>query len=188
MSAFFFFHFLIFLAIVMVEELMMIYLRPLQKEESEAVYNLLQAIPADEKGFDNPAHGLTKAEFSRFLDTNIKYATGVGLDNGYLSHTIYVFFVDDVPVGISKIRTYSDQSLLKRGGHIGCCIAPCYRGKGYGSALMKQTIEQAHQAGLKDILLGCYTSNIPSCKMIERNGGILEEPATDISWYWIKKL
>lgn len=165
---------------------MKILFRPLKQNESEDVYLLFQTIPAEEKGFDNPAYGLSKADFKQFIQRNIDWSNGIGLDKGYSSHTIYVFFIDNKPVGISKIRTYSDNSLLKRGGHIGCAIIPTLRGKGYGTLLMKETIKEARRKGLKDILIGCYSDNLPSVRMIEKNDGILEENKNNISWYWIK--
>lgn len=96
---------------------MKLLLRPLEENESEDVYLLLQAIPAEEKGFNNPTCGLSKTGFRQFIQRNIDWSNGIGLDKGYSSHTIYVFFIDDKPVGISKIRTYSDNSLLKRERH-----------------------------------------------------------------------
>lgn len=161
-------------------------LRPLKQNEPKDVYLLFQAIPAKEEGFDNDAYGLSKTDFKEFIKHNMDRSKGIGLDKGYSSHTIYVFFVDGKPVGISKIRTYSDNSLLRRGGHIGCAINPILRGKGYGTLLMKETIKEAHRKGLKDILIGCYSDNLPSVHIIEKNGGILEEDKSNISWYWIK--
>lgn len=165
---------------------MKIRLRPLRQHETEDVYLLFQAIPAQEEGFDNFANGLSKTDFEKFILHNIDWANGVGLDKGYLSHTIYIFFIDGKPVGISKIRTYSDNTPLKRGGHIGCAITPAFRGKDYGTLLLAETIKEAHKKGLKDILMGCYSSNLPSSHMIEKNGGVLEEKSNNISWYWIK--
>ena len=162
-------------------------LRPLQLEENRDVYQLFQNIPAQERGFDNPAYGLSRIDFETFVKRNIDLSKGIGLDAGYSSHTIYVFFVDKRPVGISKIRTYSDNSLLKRGGHIGCAISPSFRGKGYGTLLLSETIKEAHKKGLKEILIGCYSDNQPSVRMIEKNGGVLEESNNNISWYWINQ-
>lgn len=159
------------------------FLRPLKQNEPDEVYLLFQAIPAEEEGFDNHAYGLSKSEFEKFIQRNIDWSNGIGLDKGYASHTVYVFFVDGKPIGISKIRTYTDNSLLKRGGHIGCAINPLFRGKGYGTLLMKETIKEARKKGLKDIIIGCYSNNLPSVRM---NDGLLEENKNNISWYWIK--
>ena len=165
---------------------MKLLLRPLQHNEPEEVYQLFQSIPAMEQGFDNPANGLSRSDFKKFIDKNIEWAQGIGLDKGYTSHTIYIFFVDNLPVGISKIRTYSDNALLKHGGHIGCAIAPNLRGKGYGSLLLRETIKETHKKGIKEILIGCYSNNQASIRMIKKNGGVLKEQENNISWFRIK--
>ena len=47
-------------------------------------------------------------------------------------------------------------------------------------------LAQKEDDRLKDILIGCYSDNLPSVHIIEKNGGILEEDKSNISWYWIK--
>ena len=165
---------------------MKVRLRALQKNEPIEVYQLFQTLPAMERGFDNPAFGLSLSDFETFVEKNLQMASGIGLDRGYATHTIYIFYADDRPVGISKIRTYSDNALLKRGGHIGCAITPTLRGKGLGSLLLRETIKEARKKGVKDILVGCYSDNLPSVHMIKKNGGVLEEDKNNISWFWIK--
>ncbi len=42
-------------------------LRPLREKEDDAVYQMFQEIPAEEDGFENPAHGLSPEEFNDFF-------------------------------------------------------------------------------------------------------------------------
>lgn len=47
--------------------------------------------------------------------------------------------------------------------------------KGYGTLLLKLGLEKAKELGLKDkVLIICDDDNIGSYKIIEKNGGILE--------------
>ena len=50
----------------------------------------------------------------------------------------------------------------------------------------KETIKEAHKKGVKEILMGCYSDNQASIRMIEKNGGVLKEQENNISWFWIK--
>ena len=63
---------------------------------------------------------------------------------------------------------------MKEGGNIGYGIIPSKRGLGYGTKALKLTLEKAKELGLKKVLLTCNSTNIGSKKVIEANGGLLE--------------
>ena len=64
---------------------------------------------------------------------------------------------------------------MQFGGNIGYGIHPKYWKQGYGTMALKLGLEKAKEIGLKDkVLITCDDDNIGSCKIIEKNGGILE--------------
>jgi predicted acetyltransferase len=64
--------------------------------------------------------------------------------------------------------------LRKEGGNIGYGVRPTARGQGYGSELLRGTLQKAKQLGLAKVLLTCGKMNLASAKVILANGGALE--------------
>ena len=95
-------------------------------------------------------------------------------------------------LGRTTIRHYLTPELGHEGGHIGYDIRPSERRKGYGTLILKLTLEKAREMGLKRVMLSCDTDNVGSAKVIEKNGGRLEGRAISkrsgkqLSRYWIE--
>ena len=70
-------------------------LRPLREKEDDAVYQMFQEIPAEEDGFENPAHGLSPEEFNDFCRRHVGYSQGIGLKPGYVPDTYYLLIPRD---------------------------------------------------------------------------------------------
>ncbi|MCL5103505.1 MAG: GNAT family N-acetyltransferase [Armatimonadetes bacterium] len=86
-----------------------------------------------------------------------------------------LWLVDDAQfVGVFSIRHELNDHLLKIGGHIGYAIRPSKRLRGYGSLVLRLGLEKAKGLGLGTVLLICDSDNIGSRKIIEANGGVLE--------------
>lgn len=92
-------------------------------------------------------------------------------------------------IGATDIRHHLNDYLLNFGGHIGDGIRPSFRGKGYGTELVKLSLEIAKKLGIDRVLMTCLKSNIPSKNTIIRNGGIKENEVIKdneiIERYWI---
>ena len=94
-------------------------------------------------------------------------------------------------LGASNLRHYLTEEGLKYWGHIGYGIRPSERNKGYATELLKLTLEEAEKKNIKRVLLGAYTGNIGSWKVMEKCGGILEniviedETGLPVKRYWI---
>lgn len=78
-------------------------------------------------------------------------------------------------LGEVDIRHQLNASLRLYGGHIGYRIRPSERRKGYGALICRLGIEQARLLSIGDILITCDDDNIASRKIIEANGGILQD-------------
>ncbi len=77
-------------------------------------------------------------------------------------------------IGKLTLRTTLDERHLHAGGHIGYEIRPSRRRSGFGTTLLRLGLEKARQRGLFRVLLTCDETNLASQKVIENNGGQLE--------------
>jgi predicted acetyltransferase len=65
--------------------------------------------------------------------------------------------------------------------------------QGYGSAMLELAIPKVRELGIDRILLTCNASNVGSRKIIEKNGGVLENEVIDTEKgthklrFWIEK-
>ena len=97
------------------------------------------------------------------------------LPSNYVPSYDYFVVEDDKLIGIIHIRIRLTKKLLNYGGHIGYGINPKYWRQGYGKELLRLGLEQYKNIIEEDnILITCDDDNIASYKIIESNGGILE--------------
>ena len=106
--------------------------------------------------------------------------------------TFLFAFVGPRIVGRVSIKHALNDFLERFGGHIGYVVVPAFRRRGYATSMLRLAIPLARQRlGLTKILLTCRDDNIGSIRAIEKNGGILENVATDrdgvtpLRRYWI---
>lgn len=99
---------------------------------------------------------------------------------------------DNRIIGMINIRHRLNEFLFNEGGHIGYSIRPTEREKGYGTLILKLGLEKCMELNLKKILLTCDKTNIASGKVIQNNGGMLENEVYSetfseiIQRYWIE--
>ena len=86
----------------------------------------------------------------------------------------YVREEDEKVVGMINIRLALNAFLREEGGHIGYCIRPTERGKGYATRMLEETLNFCGSIGLTEFVLTCDQSNIASARVIQRCGGRLE--------------
>ena len=164
----------------------MIELRRLSINDGQDIYNMLQEIPLDENGYHNSANGLTYDQFKEWLVKKDKDANQIGIVDGWrVPQTTFVLFVDDIPVGIGSVRHFLTDALKEVGGHIGYCISPKYRQKGYGIEILKRLIVEARRLGIKDILVTTNLDNYISQKVIIANGGKETDRSNEHIHFWI---
>ena len=91
------------------------------------------------------------------------------------------FLIDDDEnlLGVLSIKPRLSDVLHELDGNIRYGINPFFWNKGYGAKILELGIQKAKELGLKDkILITCDYDNIASSKIIEKNGGILQNLAT----------
>ncbi|HPH95182.1 MAG TPA: GNAT family N-acetyltransferase [Anaerolineaceae bacterium] len=138
-------------------------------------------------------HDAARQDFAAFLLDTEKQSQGVDLPPELVPSTTYWLVTPEgVVIGRSSLRHYLNPALELRGGHIGYAIRPSMRRQGHGTRILALTLEKARELGLTRVLVTCDTSNIASARIIEHNGGILENFTTSpsdgvqISRYWIQ--
>ncbi len=94
--------------------------------------------------------------------------------NGKVRESVFWLIDDEVYIGRLSLRHTLTAPLLQLGGHIGYEIRPSCRLRGYGKAILHLGLEEAQAIGLKRALVTCDDTNIGSAKIIEANGGRLE--------------
>lgn len=160
-------------------------LRKLSIKDGKDVYELLQAIPAEEHGYCNGANGLTYEEFKEWLFKMDGYDRGEHMPDWMVPSTEYWAEVDGNLVGNIRIRHYLTPALEERGGHIGYAVAKAYRQKGYAKEMLKLLLPIAKQMGIDRVLITADRDNIASRKTIEANNGVLEKENEHECFYWI---
>jgi len=131
--------------------------------------------------------------FSKKLPELIKMlkdrSQGKNLHKGKVPSTEFWLIDKNKYIGSIDIRHKLSPALKIRGGHIGYAIRPSAWGKGYGNHLLRLGLKKARTLNLKKVLITCDDHNIPSLKIIEKNGGKLKEKAKVegilIRRYWI---
>lgn len=96
----------------------------------------------------------------------------IGADE-VLSSTYFVFREGQM-IGAVNIRHYLNQDLLQSGGHIAYGIRPSERGNGFAKKALELALNQCKVWGIRQALLTCDKDNEASSKVIQSQGGILE--------------
>lgn len=104
------------------------------------------------------------------------------------------FYMDekDRMIGMANLRTKLDSFYLEQGGHVGFCIRPTMRKKGYGTRLLQELCGICGMMGLDRILVTCLKENVASAALIRKCGGVLENEIRSekykaiVQRYWIE--
>lgn len=104
------------------------------------------------------------------------YRTGRNLPEGYVKATYFWLVDNDEFIGEISIRHSLTDSLLRFGGNIGYGIRYSYWNKGIGTIMLSKALVYAKDVlGLNKVLITCNDNNFGSARVIEKNGGILQD-------------
>jgi len=114
-------------------------------------------------------------DFDRYVHGCAAWSRGEDLPQGWVPSSTF-WLVDGAHyVGTVLLRHFITEHMHRFGGHIGYIIRPSGRRKGFGSLICKLALDKARSLGLDRVLLTCADTNVGSAKIIERNGGVLQD-------------
>lgn len=92
-------------------------------------------------------------------------------------------------LGMLQIRLKLSGYLVDFGGHIGYCVRPSQRRKGYAKTMLSMALDICREQGLEKVLITCLEDNLGSEKTILSCGGVYEKTVYDgqanLKRYWI---
>lgn len=108
------------------------------------------------------------------------YEKGINMKPGYVKATTFWLIENNEFIGEINIRHELVDHLLNYGGHIGYKIRYSKRRQGYGTKMLSMALPYCREIlKLKKVLITCDDENIGSAKVIEKNGGVLENVVTN---------
>lgn len=161
----------------------LIKIQQLTPSDGESYFSMLQHIERVENGFTNPVCGMSFGKYQEWLRQQDDWSRGKNLPSGYVGQTVFWLMDGETPVGIGKIRHTLTSSSRSFGGNIGYAISSEYRGKGFGTVLLRELIREANEMGVGEKILTVEKYNYASKKVIENNGGRLYDE-NEFRWYF----
>lgn len=150
---------------------------PIEDEEQE----FLNAHRATSSGYPSFLHYYELGTpFRQYLQILADQERGINLPSpDHVPATFLFAFVGKRIVGRTSIRHALNPSLLRVGGHIGYVVVPEFRRRGYATTILALSVRIARdRLGLERVLVTCDDDNMGSIRVIEKNGGILENIVT----------
>ena len=86
-------------------------------------------------------------------------------------------------LGIIQIRLDLNDYLTEFGGHIGYCVRPTERRKGYAKTMLRCALDICKDEGFCKVMISCVEDNIGSAKTIESCGGVFEKKVYEEKYY-----
>src|SRR5260370_3227999 len=114
-------------------------------------------------------------DFGAFVQALLDQKDRSKLKPGWVPASDFWLIDGDEFVGRLSVRHELNEQLLLFGGHIGYEIQPSKTKQGYGKEILRLGLEKARDIGLHMVLGTCDEDNIGSKKIIEHNGGKLED-------------
>ena len=149
------------------------------------------------EGREGDIHSMIGWDFSVFgktWDTEEGFATYVKetlaeehtpREEGLVCQTNWWWVEGEEYVGRISLRHHLSPALRRFGGHIGYDVRRSQRRKGHATAMLAAALTEAKERGIESALLTCNADNLASRKVIEANGGVLEDDSDGKLRFWV---
>lgn len=129
----------------------------------------------------------TEAGFADYVDALRNEADPDGIwPQGYVQATTWWYVDGEEYLGRIQLRHTLTERLRAHGGHIGYDVRPTARRRGYATTMLRDVLPLALAAGVEPAaLVSCDSDNVASRKVIEANGGVLEDEVGGLRRYWV---
>jgi predicted acetyltransferase len=87
--------------------------------------------------------------------------------------------------GRIALRHHLTTQLRESGGHIGYDVRPTARRQGQATAMLRAVLPHARTMGIDNVLVTCDANNVASRRVIETNGGVIEDERNGKLRFWI---
>jgi len=165
--------------------------RPCTELEDTFMAMVAESLAAGEPYYRDVAE-LARRGFAAYVRRMRDWAEGKHLPAGHVPCDALWLVLDGAHVvGESRLRHRLSRYLRREGGHIGYNIRVSERRKGYGTRILALTLTHAKARGLRRVLVTCDTENVASARIIEKNGGVLQNRVISrrtnksVNRYWI---
>jgi predicted acetyltransferase len=115
-----------------------------------------------------------KGHFTAYVESELQRATAPP-QPGWVSDSVYWLVDERGFIGRISLRHRLTDSLREFGGHIGYEVRPSRRREGHGKRMLALLLEKARARNMGKVMLTCDESNTGSRKIIEANGGELQD-------------
>ena len=162
-------------------------------DDEQAVweYRATCDIPAGSQDIPGSCRLREAASFAAWFARVEQIADASRTPEGHVAATTYLakHVEDGRLIGTIQIRHGLTPHLLEFGGHIGYSVAPRERGHGYGTEMLGLALDKCEEMGISPVLVTCKKPNVASAKVIQANGGKLENEVQEgeftVQRYWI---
>ncbi len=145
-------------------------------------------------GITRPENRWWFTEPDKIIQKAYNQKNGINLKENYVKQTILWLIDNSEFIGEVRIRHELTKELLMHGGNIGYIVVGEKCNKAYATKMLSLALRYCKEKiCLKKVLLTCNDENIASIKVIEKNGGKLQDKITNIynnekitRRYWIE--
>lgn len=115
----------------------------------------------------------------------LKSASVTPSQPGWVTCTTWWWCDGSTYLGRIALRHELTEYLHRAGGHIGYDVRPTARKQGHATAMLAAVLPHARAMHIDSVLVTCEVDNVASRKVIETNGGVLENEIDGKLRYWI---
>ena len=137
----------------------------------------------DGRGYSGTDFGRAEMETAEGFARYVAWRLDSSLEDSPRTHghvpCTFFWVVDDADpdtyLGTVSIRHRLTPFLLAIGGHVGYSVRPSARRRGVATRALRLLLPHAAALGIDPVLVTCDVDNVGSAKVIEANGGVLED-------------